>query len=408
MSENLKRILLVSQVFYPDQVAVSNLFTKLFERIAATGQFDITVWCAQPSYTTRERQPNHRNYQGLNIYYLPSTNFKKDSLFGRLLNVATFSVSVIIKLIFSKFRGTVVVHTTPPFLAILVVRIAKFKKLKVIYVLMDIFPDGLIRLGKASIRNPLIRLWKRWHREALKQSDRIVAIGRDMEEWVREEVPHLAETQLKNIPLWQDEKTLAPIEFATNPFVVKYNLASHFVVQFSGNMGLWNDLVTVGKAVSKGIEGVKFVFIGDGIRKKELVLAMGEKGVENSLFLNFLSNDEYSYSVTACHCGLVTLRPEAQGMGVPSKIFGIMAAGIPVLAIAPRSSEIALIVLESNCGLVVEPGDAEGLMNAIEYLKLNESTRRQMGINARTAFEQKYTTQRGAGYYINLLNELSS
>jgi glycosyltransferase involved in cell wall biosynthesis len=404
MTKDKLSILLISQVFYPDQVAVSNLFTKLFERIAATGQYDITVWCAQPSYTTRERQPKHRNYKGLNIFYLPSTNFRKDSLFGRLLNVATFSVSVIIKLIFSRFKGTVVVHTTPPFLAILVVRVAKLKKLRVIYVLMDIFPDGLIRLDKASPRNPLIRLWKRWHRKTLKQSDRVVAIGRDMEEWVRGEVPYLEENQLKNIPLWQDEKALAPIEFATNPFVVKYNLASYFVVQFSGNMGLWNDLVTVGKAVSKGIEGVKFVFIGDGIRKRELVQAMGEEGAKSSLFLNFLSNDEYTYSVTACHCGLVTLRPEALGMGVPSKIFGIMAAGIPVLAIAPKNSEIGLIVLESNSGMVVEPGNAEGLIKAIITLKDNDQLRLEMGRNGRTAFEKKYTLSVVASRYYELLS----
>lgn len=400
-----KEILLISQVFYPDQVAVSNLFTKLFERIADTGTFTINVWCAQPSYTTRERQLKFRKYNGINIHYLPSTNFRKDSLLGRLLNVASFTLSVILRLIFGRTGDLIVVHTTPPLLAILVIGIAKLKRKKVIYILMDIFPDGLIRLGKASLRNPLIKIWKHLHRKVLLKSERVVAIGRDMANWVKEEVPKIPEKKLRFIPLWQDERLISPVDFLNNPFVLKHSLSDYFVVQFSGNMGLWNDLETVGRAVAKGIDGVKFVFIGDGIRKKELVDAMGEKANE-CLFLPFLENDDYAYSVTACHCGLVTLRPEVVGMGVPSKIFGIMAAGIPVLAVAPHNSEIALIVKESECGLVVEPGNFKGLIDCIVFLKENGDIRKRMGLNARKSFESNYTITKGVDNYLNLFNEL--
>jgi glycosyltransferase involved in cell wall biosynthesis len=170
-------------------------------------------------------------------------------------------------------------------------------------------------------------------------------------------------------------------------------------------MGFWNDLETVGRAVAKGPDGVKYVFIGDGIRKKELVSAIGSSAA-NTLFLPFLSNEEYSYSVTACHCGLVTLRNEALGMGVPSKIFGIMAAGIPVLAIAPKDSEIAQIVLESECGLVVEPGDVDSLLSSIKLLKADPELRVKMGKNARFAFEKKYTVESGVRNYLKLFNEL--
>lgn len=402
-----KEILLISQVFYPDQVAVSNLFTKLFERIADSNIFSINVWCAQPSYSTTERQPTTRVHNGIRIQYLPSTNFKKDRLLGRFLNVTTYSLSVLFKLIIKRSTGLIVVHTTPPLLAILVVGIAKLKREKVVYILMDIFPDGLIRLGKVSPKNPFIRLWKNLHRKALIGSLRVIAIGRDMANWVRDEVPNLPNERLKVIPLWQDERLISPVDFLKNPFVLKHNISDYFVVQFSGNMGLWNDLETVGRAVAEGIDGVKFVFIGDGIRKKELVSAMGEK-VNECLFLPFLENDDYAYSVTACHCGLVTLRSEAVGMGVPSKIFGIMAAGMPVLAVAPMSSELALIVKESDCGLVVEPGDHLGLLQSILFLKENEEIRVKMGLNARLAFEKKYTISKGVENYINLFNELLS
>jgi len=405
MSQNPKNILLISQVFYPDQVAVSNLFTKLFVRIAETNVYKLEVWCAQPSYTTRKRQPRHLNYKGIEVNYLASTNFSKNNLYGRIINVLSFSLSVIFKLIFSRSKDLIIVHTTPPFLAILVIALARVKKRKVVYILMDIFPDGLVRLGKASLRNPFIRIWKVLHRKALNSTERIVSIGRDMASWVKDEVPGLPPERLIVIPLWQDEKQIYPIEFEKNPFVLKYGLKDDFVVQFSGNMGFWNDLETVGRAVAKGPDGVKYVFIGDGIRKKELVSEIGSSAA-NTLFLPFLSNEEYSYSVTACHCGLVTLRNEALGMGVPSKIFGIMAAGIPVLAIAPKDSEIAQIVLESECGLVVEPGDVDSLLSSIKLLKADPELRVKMGKNARFAFEKKYTVESGVRNYLKLFNEL--
>ncbi len=404
----LRKILFVSHMFYPDQVATSNLFTKLFERIAETESYSITVWCAQPFYTTRSRQPFYRRHKQMDVYCLASTNFSKERLTARFVNMLTYTVSVFFRLLFLKRYkfDLLFVHTAPPFLAILVILLAKFKRVKVVYVLMDIFPDGLFRLNKVSPNNPFIKIWKNWHRKVMLKSDRVVAIGRDMLQWAKSEVPSMDESRLKYLPLWQDEKTLNPIDFELNPFVKKYRLSNYFVVQFSGNMGLWNDLETVGKAVGIGIDGVKFVFIGDGIRKKELISAMGHDGLNRTLFFDFLSNEEYAYSVTACHCGLVTLLPKAVGMGVPSKIFGIMAAGIPVLAIAPKYSEIAMIVNESECGLVSEPGDVKSLIDNIAYLKQNEPIRMRMGINARKAFDSKYTTAKGAENYITLFNEL--
>lgn len=397
------KILLISQVFYPDQVAVSNLFTKLFERISDLNIYSLEVWCAQPSYSTRERQPKHINYKGINVFYLPSTNFSKNIFLGRLLNVASFSISVLFKLLFCRNSDLIVVHTTPPLLAILVIGIAKFKRKRVVYILMDIFPDGLIRLGKVSPSNPFIRLWKAYHKKALAHSEKIVAIGRDMAEWVKEEVPDIPHERIRIIPLWQDEKLINPTEFSENPFVVKYNLSNYFVVQFSGNMGLWNDLETVGRAVAHCGANVRFVFIGDGIRKNELIDSMGD-GINKSLFLPFLSNDDYAHSVTACHCGLVTLRHEAVGMAVPSKIVGIMASGVAVIAVVPDNSEIAYMVREENCGLVVKPGDAEGLIKAIETLKDNDQLRLDMGRNGRTAFEKKYTLSVVASKYYELFS----
>ncbi|HEY5125350.1 MAG TPA: hypothetical protein VIK14_16590, partial [Ignavibacteria bacterium] len=126
MSE--RKVLLISQVFYPDEVAVANLFTNLSIMLAKTGDIRINVWCAQPSYTCSKRQPNHRFYKGIDIHYLTSTNFPKDSMIGRAINFFTFSLSVTLKLLSSGDKSLVISHTTPPFLAIIISFVCRFKK----------------------------------------------------------------------------------------------------------------------------------------------------------------------------------------------------------------------------------------------------------------------------------------
>ena len=87
-------------------------------------------------------------------------------------------------------------------------------------------------------------------------------------------------------------------------------------------------------------------------------------------------------------------------------VLAVMAAGIPVLAVAPKNSEIALIVSESECGIVVEPGDVQALVSAIIFLKHNPERRKQMAINSRVAFENRYTIENGLKKYLAIFNEV--
>jgi hypothetical protein len=95
------KFLLISQVFYPDEVSTANLFTNLCS-VIAKDDVEVEVWCAQPSYTCFEKQPQKIHYNGINISYLPSTNFRKSNIAGRLINYLTFTVSIVCKLLLVK------------------------------------------------------------------------------------------------------------------------------------------------------------------------------------------------------------------------------------------------------------------------------------------------------------------
>lgn len=396
------KVLLISQIFYPDEVAVANLFTNLCSVLVKSG-LEIEVWCAQPTYTCTIRQPKRSIYEGIEIHYLRSTRFSKDRLPGRILNYSSFSLSVVVKLLFSKDNTQVVSYTTPPFLAIPISFLCRLKNRRFFYVLMDVFPDGLIRLNKITSRNIFIKIWRSLHLAALKRCTKIIVIGRDMKEWLKTIYPDGIE-KFEYIPLWQDEELIKPIGFRDNPFVISYNLQEHFIVQYSGNMGLWNQLETLGQAVNKKPDNVTFLIIGGGMRKNELLDTIKDTNATNVLFYPFQPNANYSYSVSACHIALVSLREGLEGMAVPSKIIGIMAAGIPVIAMVPGNSEIAYIVKEEKCGYIINPSDSEGLVNAIMELKSDENLRRILGQNGREAFLKKYTTKIIAEKYKSLLN----
>lgn len=398
-----KKILLISQVFYPDEVAVANLFTNLCVVLVQSG-LNIEVWSAQPSYTTNLKQPGYKDYQGIRIYYLKSTSFPKDKMSGRILNLITFSTSAAFKLIFTRDKSTVVSHTTPPFLAIILAFICSLKKRRFIYIMMDVFPDGLIRLKKFSSGNIFIKIWQGLHKKALKKCSDIVVIGRDMKDWLISFCPAVAH-RVQYIPLWQDAKLIMPTDQDRNTFIENHQLGNKFIVQYSGNMGLWNEMKTIGKTINESYIGVKYVIIGSGMRKGELMDSISESVKSDVLFLPFQANQDYAVSVSACHAALVSLRYGAQGMAVPSKIIGIMAAGIPAIALVPVDSEIAYIIEEENCGIRVDPYDSNGLADAINKLKSDDELRKRLGKNGREAFLRKYTTEIIAEKYISLFQE---
>jgi glycosyltransferase involved in cell wall biosynthesis len=276
---------------------------------------------------------------------------------------------------------------------------------KYIQILLDIFPEGLVRIGKLNRKSAFVRIWSRLFIYSLNNTDRVIVIGRDMKAWI--ETLTTSSEKLFYIPLWQDDKMISPFKFDENEIVAQYGLNNNFIVQYSGNMGLWNEMETIGKAVLQKPPGVMFMFIGNGMRKKELLDSMDMKIPENVLMLPFQVKENFRKSITACHAALVSLSGGLEGMAVPSKMFGIMAAGVPVVAIVPSESEIAMIIRETKCGIIVDPGDYKTLNDAILLLKSDEIERRNMGENGRKAFLEKYTTRRIAQQYKALIEALA-
>jgi glycosyltransferase involved in cell wall biosynthesis len=283
--------------------------------------------------------------------------------------------------------------------------LCSIKKRKFVYILLDIFPEGLIRLGKVSNSNIFIRLWNYAFLASLRRSSRIVVLGRDMKIWLNEILAECSD-RIEYIPHWQNDRIKFNFKFSTNEYILKHSLNDQFIVQYSGNMGLWNNMTAIGRAVNRLVGEATFMFVGDGVRKNELINAIDKEKIGKTLFLPFQPSEKLGSLLTACHVAVVSLGNGLEAMAVPCKIYGILASGVPVIAMVPENSEISQIVQEDNCGIVIDPDDSEGLVRAVLEMKTNESARIQMGRNARNAFLNKYTTKIIATRYESLIASL--
>ena len=398
----MNRFFLITQVFYPDECAAASLYTDLSIELVKANNTEVTVWCAQPSYTTTTKQPRKAVYEKINIHYIPTTNFLKSNLLGRILNYISFSFFLLFKLLFSRDKHPVYFISHPPFLGLLVMFICKIRRRKFINIMLDVYPDGLIKLGAIKPNGIIAVLGKKANTITFRKASRNIVIGRDMKAWISEVCPEASDKTVY-IPLWQND-SIKPILFEQNNFVKKMNLSDKFVVQYSGNMGLWHDMKTFAKAASAMEKsGVTFLFIGEGMRKQELYETWNNNVPSNTIVLPFQPKSDIGESLTACHIALISLNKGLEGVAVPSKLYGILASGVPVIALVPSTSEIAYVIQEENCGFVIEPGDVQTLIKAITELKNNASLYTEMSANSLKAFHNKYSTAIVARKYAEII-----
>jgi len=210
------------------------------------------------------------------------------------------------------------------------------------------------------------------------------------------------------IHVWSDDRKIKPAEGKENPFIKKWNLEGKFVISYSGNMGRFHDMETIIYAVQnlKKYKDILFLFIGEGYKKRWMEEFTTRQKLTNCQFSTYVNRNDLGLSLACAHVGLVSLLSGQEGLSVPSKTFGILAAGVPVIGIMSRTSEIALIIEENNCGIVVEPGDVQGLVDSILMLYNDTDLRKELGKNAVETINNKYSLKNAALKYLSIIESV--
>jgi glycosyltransferase involved in cell wall biosynthesis len=402
------RILVLNQYFYPDRSATSQLLTELCEDLAE--RHDVFVVTGRPSYNavhdTASRGVVSRERHGrVRVARVWSTTFDRAAgMPGRLTNYGTYLASSIAGA-FSVARPDVVVALTdPPPVGLIGALTAKARRVPFVLVVKDLFPEVAVQLG--ALRDPVTINALRAARGLLFASaDRVVSIGRDMDRRLLDlGVP---EHRIVTIQDWSDGRVVRPLD-RVSAMRDRCGWRDRFVVMHSGNVGLSQDLDTVIEAADllRGESDVLFAIVGDGASKRPLQAEVRRRGLHNVEFLPFQDREDLSESLGAADVHLVGLRRGLVGAIVPSKVYGILAAGKPYVAAVEPGAEPAMIAEEHGCGIRVDPGDAGQLAGAVSEMRRSDLA--SMGKRGREAFETRFDRWYAADRYDEVLREVAS
>lgn len=401
----MKKIIVLCQVFYPDTTSTSQLFQILLQRLATTG-WDINVLCGFPTETSSHRISRKEIWNGISIRRCGLRIPLKKNFLYRSASYLTFLADVTFHLLISPREYKWLGVTNPPFNAQVLALASWIRRHDFHYFFHDLYPEGLVALGELSHRSLLVRLWLTLNRKAYKKATRLFVLGRDMIPLLEKNY-QLAANLMVYIPHWSAVEPPAPLPIGESRFVVDWALEDKFIVQYSGNMGLWHDMDSLVRTAHslQSDKDFQFVFIGNGIRKSASVKLAKELGVKNIIWKNFCPLNDLSESLATCHVSLISLQRGLDGIAVPCKLYGILASGRAVVAQVPASSEIALTIKENGCGIVVEPGNDHQLKQTLIDLKNDPSKTEKIGTNAFSAYQHNYTVPSAAARLENHLVE---
>ena len=385
------KIVFVNRFYAPDHSATSQMLTDLAVALAAGGT-DVQVVASRQRYDDAAASlAPHEVLDGVDVHRVRTSSFGRGNLVGRALDYASFYVAAGVKLFVLVRAGDIVVaKTDPPLMAVIAGWVARRRGARLVNWLQDLFPEVAANLGMAPALGPGGSLL-RWLRDrSLRRAAANVVLGRSMRDCVA--VRGVDPGKIKVIPNWADGALLRPVDRRGNPLRAEWGLGDRFVVGYSGNLGRVHEFGTMLDAAEavRSQADVVFLVIGGGAQKAAVAKAARERGLSNILFKPYQLRDALGPSLSAADVHLVTLRPELEGLVVPSKFYGVAAVGRPTIFIGDPAGELGSIVREAQCGMCVRQGDGEGLAGAITMLRDDSALRERMGANARRVFAERY------------------
>ena len=353
-----RKILFVNRFFYPDNSATSQLLADLTFDLASEGEA-VEVVTSRLRYDGPGTEPlTDEMVQGVHVHRVWSSRFGRTHLLGRALDYFTFYVAAMWMLWRQVNRNTVVVaKTDPPLLSLIVAPVVRWRGATLVNWLQDLFPEVAAALGVRWVRGPALSLLRRARNASLRAARTNVVLGRRME--ARVLAQGVPAAQVRIIPNWADGEAVQPLAREANPLRATWALQGQFVVGYSGNLGRAHEFETFLEAADALTERreVVFLFIGGGAQRAAVEHAARQRGLANVLFRPYQPRTRLSESLGVADVHLVSLNPALEGLIVPSKFYGIAAAGRPTLFVGDVDGEIPQVLRDAECGYAVASGE---------------------------------------------------
>jgi colanic acid biosynthesis glycosyl transferase WcaI len=406
-TEQTRRLGLLCQHFYPEMKSTGPLMTELVTSLAERS-WRLRVYCARPTGPISEAGardwPGH---PGVEIVRVPALGRHEGNLLARLLFALTYVSATAVKVMRDRRElAGLIVTTNPPFVGLVGLLMKRFAGFSYVQIVHDLFPDSMVEMGLISARSPATAIWRKITSAGFRGSALVIAIGRDMTEIIQSILGSQA-TKVVTIANWSDESKVWPVPRAENQFIRAYGLAEKLVVQYSGNLGRNHNiecLIDAAKLLSDDPR-VVFQFIGGGAKRALIEQKARAAGLANVQFLPLQPVANLAAVLSAAHLGVVALGRPFTGLSVPSKAYGIMASGVPMLALVDERSEIGRTVIENRCGLVVPDADGAKVASIVRDLARQPRRYAELGANGRRAFLSHYTLSKAVDCYAAALDQ---
>jgi glycosyltransferase involved in cell wall biosynthesis len=386
------KICFFNRSYWPDQAATGQLLTELAEDLVSRHGWDVTVVAGRPLYggaaERRRLAPvSTESHGGVSIRRANGTQFRPRRFARRAANYLTYFASAALAGLQVGPQDIVVSLTDPPIIGLAARWTARRAGARFVYLCEDIFPEAAALLE--DFHNDRVnRMLDRVNRYLVREADATVALGDRMRGRLVEEKGADPE-RVAVIHNWADCDAIVPGS-KDNAFTRAHGLADRFVLMHSGNIGLSQNLDVLIAAASRVVsrERIVIAIVGDGAKREGLERDAARRGLANVRFFPYQPKGLLHESFAAADAFLVSLKPGLEGYIVPSKVYGMLAAGRPYVAAVDPSSEPAVIAREHGCGVLATPGDPDALADAIVSLADDPATTRVMGQRAHAASRQ--------------------
>jgi colanic acid biosynthesis glycosyl transferase WcaI len=377
------RILLLNLYYPPDTSATAKMAEIVVNALAA--KHEVTILSGRPSYDPTERRP-WRLYQSehagkVRIIRVGSTAYERVQMKRRVLNYLTY--------VLLEIPGALLTHcdvilamTDPPFEGIVGAFVATLKSKPYVYNIRDLYPD--MAVGGSIVRHGLwSRVWEKLHRWALRRARKVVVLGEDMRNRI------LAKgVNSSNVVIVRDGAQMPNPEIsrgdADDSVVQTIRAGFRFVLLHAGNLGFygaWETLVQGARLLAP--EGIGLVFVGDGAQKQSLQAASA--GISNVRFLPFFPSSKIPSVLASADAHIITIKRGLEGVVVPSKLYGILAAGKPVVAVAPSECEVVSLGHRNGFAVSADPDNPAQFAECVREIAGDPQRLRKMAEAAAAA-----------------------
>jgi glycosyltransferase involved in cell wall biosynthesis len=388
-----KSIIFVNKYFYPDHSATSQILSDLAFHLAASG-YSVRVFTSQQRYDDpRAQLPEVETTSGVSINRLATTRFGRSTLLGRGLDYLSFYRSAWRCVLDRANPGDILVaKTDPPLLCVAAMRAANRRGLHLINWLQDLYPEVAIQLDVPFVKGPVAQALMYYRDLALCAAAANVVVGERMADILR--ARGVGPDRIHIIPNWCDDDEIQPVPRHDNPLRREWSLEGRFVVGYSGNLGKAHEFDSVLAAAEylRADPRIVFLFIGGGSKFDALAQNVTERKLTHLFrFEPYQERTALKHSLGVPDVHWFSLKPELEGLVVPSKFYGIAAAARPMIAVTAQHGELAQLIRLYGCGEVVEPGNGEHLAATLRRLSADGQGLAEMGLRARTMLEAQFT-----------------